>query len=262
MTDCNHPKESLNRDNSAAVQLNASGKYIGAGKTKGHTLGVQPEPKCTRFDECQPARDQILERFRDLQKQLEAGTEQVDDDPVQLLKVTQAEFHQQVGRFAQQAESLDIDQDTLEQVWESSKKLNDAIEDFQEEVEEQENVVVSKLRDIPYSQKLPKVENLPKEAQAVEGTKVLTNTVQERVVNNLEENHDVTEDQLEERYNEESQTPEQSKESQSEDETQETEEEKETNERVDTDENEDQSTEETTTEKEKQTETRDRRQQR
>lgn len=238
MTDCDHDKKEAGWDvtntqtseQSIKMATTAGGDYMDVGPEVGQTwkdIREQTvdgsEGLCNQIENCDEAQDELLLMFQDLQTELsiQLKKEEINNGEIfkELTRV-QSKFRPQANEFKQRVANADIDRQTLEEFWESAEKLESTISEWQEHVvdkwdysglEQQMNSANESIvewlenRDRVGIEDLPKIEKIPEVGQMVEGEKEICSDIQDRVEINLEENHNVSPDQLRKRYKKEEQ---------------------------------------------------------
>lgn len=188
---CNHDKDTIDFGQSRTISMTTAKKFLSLTDSRTQSANVQKQV-CTEVERCEHAQEQAKSHFMSLRRKLEDGGG-TGPSPYEGLESDIAQFNAQSGELPSKLNQIDFSEEELVDLYERSAKLERAIEDFEEEKLNEELDLFTRMRNVP------KIDNIPKEAQQLGSVKEVTNRVQTRTKEELRERHGISEEELEER---------------------------------------------------------------
>lgn len=188
---CDHDKDTIDLGESRTISMTTAKNFLSLSNSRTQTANVQKQV-CTEVGHCEYAQNQAISQFDTLRRKLEEGG---GTGPAKYegLEKEIAQFNLQSGELPSQLNRIDISEDNLVDLWEKAGKLENTVEEFEQEAVNQESDVYTWFRD------KRGFDDVPKKAQPLESVKEVANRAQNRVEEKLREEHDVSKKELETR---------------------------------------------------------------
>lgn len=201
--DCSHDKDEVSVGRSDTISWAISKLPVSSSSTEREDVKTSV---CTKVDRCDFAREEAISRFTTLRKKIENTNytglwERIKEGGTSSsalskpLKSELKKFEHQSGELPSKLHRLDLTESELIDLWEDSKKLEDAIEELERQSLDEDQWPTEKFRGKPV------FDNVPKQVQDVTSVKDIVGNVQDQTEQELKEEHSVSKNELEKRVN-------------------------------------------------------------